>query len=183
MNKKITVKRILQLLIILIVIFLIVTILLPMNHKHGLRDDAKMAYELNVIHELRTNIKLLSIVCKDQKSIEDTEFGNHNMTINCDGLPKKISVINHGTLKLSNNADGSIENQYPLGLYIPVESFQEPRLWKTEALENGKVKILGLASNSIESYINTDSHWVYDPADGNVIFYRNGVISRFLEWE
>lgn len=175
--EKVLMRRTMRVLMIITVIFLIIIVLNPW-HKHPLRDDAKIAYENMTMKRLANEVIAFALSCDRNESVDMTVLEGKRVSLHC-GFPDKLSIVDEGTAQLTNNANGSRENEYPLGLLIPQEDFNAPHLWTTSQLPDGKVKIKGPASGSIESYMQSNSHWIYNSKDGNISFYQNGVMTDF----
>ena len=168
---KIGLKKWLKILFVALVILILIA-LFASDCGDGKRDDALIAQEMASISQLRSNIGYLHQRCLIDKTFKFEYATDLFMDYRCQGAyPQMLSLDDNN--QLTNNAN-ALEGK-PLGLLLEDDMSQ----WSTKATKKGKIEIRGPASNHIEGgylEINKEDYWVYDPQDGTINFYDNGLL-------
>lgn len=132
-------------------------------------DQVYIAEELAVIEDIKIGIDALHQRCLKEEYFL-IEVGAGSFGYKCEGpYPKKLSLTYENVL----TNDISAEKGYPLVL---VSLKLERHHWKSKELKDGRVVIKGPASLVVsEGKIQEGDFWMYQPLDGTLYFYRQGI--------
>jgi len=169
-------KKIIQSIIVLAVIAMMALILWPHKLIPKLNDDAKEAYEMIVMSQVKSNIDMILYACNTGQTPE-LSFKSTPLHLTCDNVFKKISISNKDDIVRTNIANGINTNEYPLGVLMEGEIEQAKELWITQVFKDGRILIKGPASSTVEKgsswKINKTNYWLFNTKDGNLSFVGN----------